>query len=441
METIVAKFGGTSLADTARVQTVLSIIKENSLCRYVIVSAPGRRFPTDTKVTDLLVQANIPGRRPELFARVRERFRELHAGLALPESVFKNITDELDYWSEERHLPGGIQEFEHETLALGERLCARLVAGALGWPWVCAKEVIRFDHASQYSDQLTMTACQSLPPHAIIPGFYGACPDGRIALFPRNGSDISGAAIAAGVDATVYENWTDTDGILAADPRVVRTPRSITMLTREELQELAYRGASVLHGDALYPLSGTSIPVRVRNTSNPSHPGTYVVKDRSMLRTGFRSVVGIAGRTGFSIVSLHKLGMNQNRGFLANLCGEFDALHISIELAPGGINSQSIVVDDSELAGKEERLRVAIELACRPDRLSIEHGTLALLCVVGETMAHQHGVAARALGAIAQANVNVRVIDQGASEISIILGVHADDYEKAYRALYQEFNP
>ena len=438
MRTVVAKFGGSSLADAERISEVLKIVRENPDLRYVVVSAPGKRYEEDYKITNLLVAANQAGNRENDMHLVGERFLTICEDLGISQALRDDIIGEILRLTPHPDPHEESAALHTETLALGERLCAPIVAEKLGWPVVDPKDLITLRSDGSYDPGAPRKT--ELPPYAVIPGYYAAGPEGETVLFPRNGSDISGAIVSAIARADVYENWTDTNGILMTDPKVVRAPSSIPELTRDELQELAYRGTTVLHGDSLYPLMGTDIPVHVRNTLNPSHPGTLVVRDASLLTAPRHPVVAIAGRRGFAVVTLHKIGMNQKRGFLADLCHVFDEVGISIELAPGGINSQSLVVADEELKGKEELLEKAVTFSCEPDRLLLERNSLALLCIVGETMSHQHGVAARALTAIAKAGVNVRVIDQGASEISIIIGVDNADYETAVRALYAEFS-
>jgi aspartate kinase len=324
------------------------------------------------------------------------------------------------------------------TLALGERWSARMLAEILDYPFVDATEVIKFKRDGTYDEHATLALASSLPERAVIPGFYGSDERGRIRTFPRNGSDISGAIVARLTNASLYENWTDADGVLFADPNIVPAGEPIESLTRRELEELAYRGTSILHGDALAPLRGTSIPVQIRNTWS-EHPGTRVVPHATDLMRKHRPVVGIAGRTDFTLVQLAKVGMNHDLGFLARLCNVFAQHRISIELTPSSINAQSVVVADSELDGKWGAVCESIKLACAPDSLTLERRKLALLCIVGETMAHQHGVLARAATTLGNAGINIRLVDQGASEISIIMGVEATDYKAALRALHAEF--
>ena len=441
-DVVVCKFGGTSLADAAQIRKVAAIVRADARRRFVVVSAPGKRHASDQKITDLLLTCwHLAGQKldpREPLRLVRERYEEIARDLDVPPVAAPLAHVEADL----SKLAAG----DADTLATrdwmaarGESFMARLLADFLEADCVGAGECIRFDEeglldAVSYQN---LAARMSRPGLYVIPGFYGRDAAGRIKTFPRGGSDITGAVVARAVGASLYENWTDVSGLLMADPRVIENPRPIEEVTYRELRELAYSGASVLHDETIFPASESGIPIQIRNTNAPDEPGTRIVAQRA---PGELAVVGIAGRTGFSIITVEKANMNRQVGFGRRMLEVFEQHGVSFEHVPSGIDSLSIVASDEQLGGKTAAIVRDLERVLEPDRIETK-GDLALIATVGEGMAFRVGVAGRVFEALREAAVNVRMISQGASEISIITGVAAADYERAVRALYAAFVP
>lgn len=440
---IVCKFGGTSLADAAQIRQVVAIVRSDPRRRYVVVSAPGRRSKSDDKVTDLLIRAHgeTGDARLATFSLVAERFRDIVRELGVP-IVIESYLDEI----REAVRRGCTLPY---LASRGEFLNGLVVASALGYHFLDAAHVVRFDAdgswntlgARSETSQLLRGRLGALP-HAVIPGFYGEDANGEIATFPRNGSDITGALVAAAVRAARYENWGDTPGVLAADPRVVESPRPIEAATFVAMRELAYGGASVLHEEAVLPALEAGVPINVRCTGSPEHPGTLVVRELPAEHRGRAQnpVVGIAARRGFLPFRLWKTGMNDKVGFLAGVCETFRDLGVSIEHVPSSIDTVTVVVDGAAVDGRVEDVVTTLHRRCRPSSVKVEE-KLALVCVVGDAMSHTPGVAARIFAALARASVNVRLITQGSSETNVVVGVDEDDHDRAVRALYAEFFP
>jgi aspartate kinase len=430
----VAKFGGSSVADAAQLRKVRAIVQEDSARRIVVVSAPGKRNPEDVKVTDLLYRCHDCVRDSLLFDQtfqaIEERYRAIVGDL--------NLAIDL-----EKDLSAVREGMTHSTApdfaaSRGEYLNARIVANLLGSEFVDAAEVIRFDAGGRLLTEETVAAVAarlSDGKPVVVPGFYGAKPDGSIRTFSRGGSDITGALLARGVRADVYENWTDVSGVLMADPRIVAQPRTIPTLSYRELRELAYMGANVLHEEAVFPVIDLNIPVNVRNTNVPRDPGTLIVKQEEGASS---TITGIAGRKGYTVIALEKNLMNREIGIGRRLLTALERQQVSFEHMPTGIDTVSLVVESSYLKGKLEPVLDEIRRECRPDRIDVFEN-MALIATVGRGMLHTPGVAGRLFGALASANVNVRMIDQGSSGINIIVGVEVSDFEKAIRAIYEAF--
>lgn len=442
MPTTVAKFGGSSLADAERVCRVIKIIQADPDRRYVVVSAPGRVNSTDDKVTDLLIAAatarTVIARRKALD-QARRRFIAICRGLPRAHEIedwvvaqFKDLATAL---------ASDIPPPEDYVKSRGEFYMARLLGHALNWFVVDPLPFIRLTADGRYDRPATEAAfdASSFPVPAVIPGFYGAGPSDEVVTFSRNGSDITGSIVAALTGAERYENWTDTNGILAADPRVIANPRSIGSVTRAELLELAYRGSAVLHGEALAPLQGTDVLVLVKNTFVPTLTGTLVVPRKELLQRRESSVVGIASLPGYSVLTIRKTGMTHEIGFLETLLRAFRKTGINVTLTPAGLETQSVIFEDTQLGARAEELLRRVRRMCKPESVELERKKLALICVVGETMAHHEGLAGRVFTVVANAGINVRTIDQGATEISIVFGVECGENERAVRALYREF--
>ena len=430
----VAKFGGSSVADAAQLRKVRAIVQEDSARRIVVVSAPGKRNPEDVKVTDLLYRCHDCVRDSLLFDQtfqaIEERYRAIVGDL--------NLAIDL-----EKDLSAVREGMTHSTApdfaaSRGEYLNARIVANLLGSEFVDAAEVIRFDAGGRLLTEETVAAVAarlSDGKPVVVPGFYGAKPDGSIRTFSRGGSDITGALLARGVRADVYENWTDVSGVLMADPRIVAQPRTIPTLSYRELRELAYMGANVLHEEAVFPVIDLNIPVNVRNTNVPRDPGTLIVKQEEGPSS---TITGIAGRKGYTVIALEKNLMNREIGIGRRLLTALERQQVSFEHMPTGIDTVSLVVASYYLKGKLEPVLDEIRRECRPDRIDVFEN-MALIATVGRGMLHTPGVAGRLFGALASANVNVRMIDQGSSGINIIVGVEVSDFEKAIRAIYEAF--
>jgi aspartate kinase len=433
MEAVVCKFGGSSVADAERIRNILSVVRLDPRRRFVVVSAPGKRSKADKKITDLLYLCHdLAGQDLDIdgpFDLIRERYLEIARDLDVGLDVGKLLED-LD-----KQIRSGVSpDF---VASRGEYLCARIVADFFEGQFVEAADHITIDGAGLVMEGSYKSLAAALGGEGIyvIPGFYGASPEGEVRTFSRGGSDITGAIVARAVGAAVYENWTDVSGFLMSDPNIVVNPKPMRTVTYREIRELAYMGANVFHEEAIFPVSRERIPINIRNTHYPNDPGTLIVHHRD---TKDRVVVGIAGKTGFSIIFVEKLLMNRQVGFGRRLFSILEAHGISFEHAPSGIDTMSIIVADNQLKGKKEGVLEDINKQLEPDRVDITGG-FALIATVGEGMAYRPGIAARLFAALANAGINIRVIDQGSSEINIIVGVETADFENAVRAIYQAF--
>ncbi len=426
----VCKFGGTSMADSDAIEAVVKIINDDSSRRFIVVSAPGKRFRSDTKITDALYNYFATG--CENFDFIKNRFSEIAEGLGLGEDVsalLDGVKDDIKR--------NGYKDF---AASRGEYLSARLLASKLGAEFIDADALIRFDGDGNLLLDESLAIIKNRLKGvrvAVLPGFYGSMPDGRIKTFSRGGSDITGAIVARAVGASVYENWTDVDGFLAADPRIVRNPDIIECLNFGELRELAYMGAEVLHPESIYPVRHVGIPINIKNTFNPSHPGTMIVAD-CKVPMGKRTVTGIAGKKGFTIINIEKDMMNGEIGFGRRALQVLEEENISFEHMPSGIDTLSVVLRDEYLPKNLTHLVSRLEDALKPDKIEV-HSGLSLIATVGHNMAARQGTAARLFKALGDSNINVRMIDQGSSEMNIIVGVDTFDYEKAINAIYYGF--
>ncbi|HET6387086.1 MAG TPA: aspartate kinase [Armatimonadota bacterium] len=429
---LVCKFGGTSVADAAQLQKVISIVRSDPRRKYVVVSAPGKRYAADRKITDLLYLCYHTAQEgvdtSPVFKVIRDRFEELGRDLNVP--AIGGWLDEV-----EAALADGVTR--DWIASRGEYLHARLVASHLGARFVDAAECLRFTPDGRldpitYSLMADALAGSDL---SVISGFYGSDADGRVKTFPRGGSDISGAVVARAVGAAAYENWTDVDGLLMADPRVVESPRLIREVTYKELRELSYMGATVLHDEAVFPVREAGIPILLRNTNAPETGGTWIVSSRAETEL---PIVGVAGRIGFSTIYVEKSMMNQELGFGVRVLEVLERYGISFEHVPTGIDSMSVVMRTEELGDHREAVMRDLQRVLEPDRLELLED-MALIATVGQGMSHRIGIASRLFVALADAKVNIRMINQGASEITIIVGVASSDYERAVQAIYSAF--
>lgn len=433
MKKIACKFGGSSVADAAQIEKVVSIVRSDERRCFVVPSAPGKRFEDDTKITDLLylcyelVRQNVDFSEP--FNKIRTRFLDLSEALGVSIDMERLLAE-----VERRIADGAGRDY---VASRGEYLCGRILADVLGSAFVDPAEAILFrsDGRLDGDSYSRLQARLSDERLYVVPGFYGADAEGEIVTFSRGGSDITGAIVARAVGAEVYENWTDVSGLLMADPRMVPDPLPVEEITYREMRELAYMGADVFHDEAMFPVRAAEIPIHIRNTNRPEDAGTLILPSRELTE---RMIVGVAGRPNFSMLFIEKALMNQTTGFGQRVL-EVVARHgISYDHTPSGIDTMSVIIQDEQLDGKGELLLEDIQRIIEPDRVELIHG-LALIATVGEGMSHRVGIAARLFTALADAGVNVRVIDQGASEINIIVGVEEADLETALVAIYRAF--
>ena len=431
----VVKFGGSSLASAAQFKKVGDIIRAEESRRYVVPSAPGKRFADDTKVTDMLYQcyalAEEGKKFDELLKKIRSRYNEIIQGLGLDLSLDSEFEVIKSQFVE--------QAGKDYAASRGEYLNGIVMANYLGYTFIDAAEVIFFDeHGVLDFDNTNRVMTERLESieRAVIPGFYGAAPDGSVKTFSRGGSDVTGSLVARAISADMYENWTDVSGFLVADPRIINNPEVIETITYRELRELSYMGASVLHEDAIFPVRKAGIPINIRNTNMPEDKGTMIVE--STCRSPKYTITGIAGKKGFCSISVDKAMMNSEIGFGRKVLGVFEDNGISFEHMPSGIDTMTIFVHQKEFVDKEQQVIASIHRAVEPDFVEME-SDLALIAVVGRGMKATRGTAGRIFSALAHAHVNVKMIDQGSSELNIIIGVKNSDFENAVRAIYDIF--
>lgn len=432
----VVKFGGSSLANAEQFKKVAAIIRADESRKYVVPSAPGKRFKEDNKVTDMLYdcydRVETDGSFKKLLQEIQERYQEIIDGLKL----------EISLDEEFKIIEKKFQEKAGRDYAAsrGEYLNGIVMAAYLGYEFIDAAEVIFFvpggDTWDEEKTRDVLSERLKDCKNAVIPGFYGSLPDGRIKTFSRGGSDITGSIVAqvAGVD--VYENWTDVSGVLIADPRIIKNPKGIDVITYRELRELSYMGFNVLHEDAIFPVRQQGIPINIRNTNSPEDEGTWIVGS-----TGQKSkyvITGIAGKKGFCSVSVEKDMMNAEIGFGRKVLSAFEEQGISFEHMPSGIDTLTVFVHQDEFIDKEQKVVAGIHRLVKPDAIEIE-SDLALIAVVGRGMKSTRGTAGRIFSALSHSNVNVKMIDQGSSELNIIIGVENADFETAIRAIYDIF--
>lgn len=436
MLTKVVKFGGSSLADAKHFKQVADIIRADPARRFVVPSAPGKRHPDDTKVTDMLYRCYEMVRNresiDEYYKNIEDRYNTIIRELGLD----FDISGELAYIKNAiRHASG--RDF---AASRGEYLNALILAKYLGFEFLDAELVIFFREDGSFDEERTNEILGSelkRRKNAVIPGFYGSMPNGTVKTFTRGGSDITGSIVARACNADLYENWTDVSGFLMADPRIVDAPPPIETITYRELRELSYMGATVLHEDAIFPVRHIGIPINIRNTNAPEDRGTMIVADATGYDTA-HVITGIAGKKNFSIINIEKDMMNSEVGFGRKVLEVLESYEIPFEHLPSGIDTMSVIVSGASLQGKREQVLRSIARQTHADHIEIQDG-LSLIAVVGRGMVKAKGTAARIFEAVSAANVNIRMIDQGSSELNIILGVDEDAYETALRAIFLEF--
>lgn len=431
----VVKFGGSSLANAEQYKKVGAIIKSDPDRKFAVPSAPGKRFSGDIKVTDLLYVCYAAAEADEDFrdklAEIKSRYDEIIEGLGMDFS----LDEEFRTIAENFKAKIGV----NYAASRGEYLNGKLMAAYLGYEFVDAAEVVRFDNKGNYDEKTTyrlmrkrLKGCEN----AVIPGFYGSYADGRIKTFSRGGSDVTGSIVAGAVEADLYENWTDVSGFLVADPNIVKNPEGVDVITYRELRELSYMGASVLHEEAIFPVRKAGIPINIRNTNRPEDKGTMIVST-----TSYRSkhtITGIAGKKGFVAMTIEKDMMNSDVGFARKVLEVFEDHHISVEHTPTGIDTMCVFVHQDQFQENEQAVISDIQRAVDPDEMEVE-GDLALIAVVGRSMKDAPGTAGRICAALAYAKINIKMIDQGSSELNIIVGVRNEDFDDAIRAIYDVF--
>lgn len=432
----VVKFGGSSLASAEQFKKVGAIIQADESRVYVIPSAPGKRFSDDTKVTDMLLhvyQTACEGKDiDDEIKAIKARYDEIIEGLGLSDfsldSDFEIIAKTLREEPEKDY-----------AASRGEYLNGKIMAAYLGIQFIDSAEVIFFNEEGKlnsYKTEKVLAAKLAEYDRAVIPGFYGLGKNGKVKTFSRGGSDVTGSIVAQAARADVYENWTDVSGFLISDPRIVPNPKPIKFITYRELRELSYMGASVLHEDAIFPVRQCGIPINIRNTNIPSDEGTWIVETTA--RKQEQVITGIAGKKDFCTVFISKAMMNSEIGFCRKVLQAFEENQISVEHMPSGIDTMTVVVHEDEFMHKEQKVISAIHRLAAPDAIEIESG-LALVAVVGRGMKSASGTAGKLCNALANAGINIKMIDQGSSELNIIVGVRNEDFETATKAIYNTF--
>ena len=432
----VAKFGGSSVADAIQIRKLRDIVKSDDAIKYVIVSAPGKRYADDSKVTDLLylckthIEHKIPYE--QIFQVIYDRFMAVEADLGV----------DVDIKAELRKIKKNIEDGASVDYiaSRGEYLNAKIIAAYLGFDFVDAQSIIKFSDKGKFLEDMTNELiAKTLQKHetAVIPGFYGEkLEDGTIKTFSRGGSDITGALVARATGADVYENWTDVSGFLMADPRIVKDPKPIEKISYMELRELSYMGASVLHEEAIFPAKAEGIPINIRNTNRPKDPGTMITADPDIGED--QIISGIAGRKHFTVIGIYKNHLANEKGFIRKLAGIIEDNDLTIEHLPTGIDTMSVVIDSKLLGNKLEEILEEIKVQLKPDSIDVA-SDMTLIATVGAGMSARMGTSARLFTALADAGVNIRMIDQGSSEMNIIVGVEEKDFETAIKAIYGAF--
>lgn len=431
----VVKFGGSSLASAEQFKKVGDIIKADASRIYVVPSAPGKRFQEDTKVTDMLYACYELAENGKDFKKalkaIAERYQEIIDGLKLDLSLEEEFSVISRNFSEKAG--------NNYAASRGEYLNGIIMAKYLGYSFIDAATVIFFKEDGSLDEAKTdkvLSAKLAECKNAVVPGFYGSMPDGTVKTFSRGGSDITGSIVAKAAKVDVYENWTDVSGFLIADPRIIKNPQGIDVITYKELRELSYMGATVLHEDAIFPVRQQGIPINIRNTNAPDDNGTWIVG--STCQKSKYVITGIAGKKGFCSINIEKDMMNSEIGFGRKVLQAFEENGISFEHVPSGIDTMTVFVHQDEFMHKEQKVVAGIHRLAEPDSIEIE-SDLALIAVVGRGMKSTRGTAGRIFSALAHANINVRMIDQGSSEQNIIIGVDNQDFEAAIKAIYDIF--
>lgn len=433
--TKVVKFGGSSLASAEQFKKVKDIITAEDSRRFVVPSAPGKRFSDDTKVTDMLYGCYDLAAKGKDFSKEFEAIKERYNGIISELGLDLSLDAEFDIVKACFIGKAG----RDYAASRGEYLNGIVLANYLGYNFIDAADVIYFTDSGMFDSKRTskeMAARLEGLENAVIPGFYGSMPNDTIKTFSRGGSDVTGSIVAASVNADLYENWTDVSGFLTTDPRIVDDPAPIRTITYKELRELSYMGAGVLHEDAIFPVRKAGIPINIKNTNKPEDPGTLIVESTSQKPA--YTITGIAGKKGFTVINIEKDMMNAEMGFGRRVLEVFEKNGVCFEHMPSGIDTMSVIVSQDVFADKEQEILAGLHRNCHPDVIEIETD-LALIAVVGRAMKANRGTAGRIFSALAHAHVNVKMIDQGSSELNVIIGVNESDFEDAVKAIYDIF--
>ena len=431
----VTKFGGSSLASASQFKKVADIILADETRRYVVPSAPGKRFPEDVKVTDMLYACYKAAVKGQDFEKKFDEIKERYNG------IIDELGIDLSLDEQYENIKAGFKGRAGRDYAAsrGEYLNGIILAKYIGYEFIDAADLVFFNEDGTFNADMTNQTVRDRlvdVERAVIPGFYGSTPNDTIKTFSRGGSDITGSIVAAAVKADLYENWTDVSGFLVADPRIVENPAVINTITYKELRELSYMGATVLHEDAIFPVRKEGIPINIKNTNAPEDPGTMIVESTS--KKPEHIITGIAGKKGFSAIRIEKDMMNSEVGFGRKVLEQFEKNGLSFEHMPSGIDTMTVIVNQAEFEPKEQEVLAGIHRNTTPDSIDIEPG-LALIAVVGRAMKSAKGTAFRIFEALAKSEVNVKMIDQGSSELNIIIGVLEDELERAMQAIYSAF--
>ena len=436
----VLKFGGSSLADSTQFAKVKGIVESEASREAVIVSAPGKRNKGDSKITDLLylIHAHIKYgvAYDHILGMIKERYAEIRENCGL-ETDIEKIIDEtfagIDKSTSVDHIA-----------SRGEYFCALLMAEYLGYTFVDAADWLVFDFNGKVDNKKSEAKpreYKNIYEKIVTPGFYGAYPSGEIRVFPRGGSDITGALAASFLGADIYENWTDVSGILMVDPRIVKNPKTIARVTYDELRELSYMGASVLHEDTVFPVRIKDIPVNIRNTNAPDDPGTIIGEkfDDELKEEHERFITGIAGKKDYSIINIYKTRIGENKiSLLRQVLEIFDRYEIPVEQVPSGVDSFSVVFPSDSIKTRKYDLMHELQENESIDSCELTEG-ISLIAIVGRQMAYRTGISGRIFKALGEEKINIRTIEQGADEINIMIGVYTEDFEKTVRVLYESF--
>ena len=436
MQIKVVKFGGSSLADAEHFRRVADIIRSDPSRKYVVASAPGKRYPGDVKVTDMLYNCYEMIKEHEDIETYYSQIKDRYYGIMSDLGLDFDISGELEYVKNAMLHRAG----RDYAASRGEYINSLILAKYLGFDFVDAENVIIFREDGQLDEEKTyetMRAALARHEYAVIPGFYGCMPNGTIKTFTRGGSDVTGSIVASAVNADLYENWTDVSGFMMADPRIVDHPLSIDTITYRELRALSYMGATVLHEEAIFPVRNAGIPINIRNTNAPADKGTMIVANTNDYDQE-HIITALSGKKGFSVITIEKDKMSSDISFVRRLLEVLEDNDIALEHIPSGIDTISLILSTAALEGRGEKILAAMNRRVRPDNITIEDG-ISLIAVVGRGMVKNRGVAARVLSSISEAGINIRMIDQGSSEFNIIVGVEEHDFERTINSIYKEF--